>query len=64
MDCIAQGQGAASLLANAKDFDGAPLVPVRLQEKHGRWAPGSTARVGYIEDDENAKALVPSILSI
>ena len=56
--------GAASLVANATNAAGEQLVPTALQEKHGRWAPGSKARAGYVEDSEEAKAIVPGLLKL
>ena len=56
--------GGASLVAGAKTKEGAQLVPDRLQDKAGRWAVGSKARIGYIQETEDNKALVPGILRI
>ena len=56
--------GAASLVANATNAKGEQLVPTALQEKHGRWAPGSKARAGYVEDSEEAKAIVAGLLRL
>ena len=52
------------VVANATNAAGEQLVPTALQEKHGRWAPGSKARAGYVEDSEEAKAIVPGLLKL
>ena len=36
----------------------------RLKERHGGWAPGSTAAVGYVHESVANALMVPQALSL
>lgn len=39
-------------------------IPDRLLDRHGRWAPGSSSRVGYLDESAEDLLLVPSSLQL
>ena len=39
-------------------------IPTRLLDRHGLWAPGSTAAVGYAEENASDALLVPAALQL
>lgn len=61
--CHSGRAGGATTAARAKDSDGNP-IPSRLLEKQGRWAPGSTARQGYLGESYEDLMLVAGHLEL
>jgi hypothetical protein len=61
--CHSGRAGGATTAAQAKDSDG-NAVPGRLLEKQGRWAPGSTARQGYLGESLDDLMMVAGILEL
>ena len=46
------------------EVDGSSKIPERLQDRAGRWAPGSKSRKGYVEELDSSRGLAAAELAI